>query len=149
MSAENPAGLSRYELYRSLAAITASACGVGISFGVGYPLVSLVFEAWHQPHWVIGLAGAVPSIAILLLMPVLPRILSMLGAVPAMVLGCLISASGFLGLYFVQSVPVWIALRFVMSAGLTGGTSFMEDYTYHLSTRISTPSMMLNVVESM
>ena len=109
----------RSRLYKSLAAVTTSAFGVGISFGVGYPLVSLVFEAWNQPRWVIGLAGAVPSIAILLLLPVLPSLVAKLGAVRAMMLGSLVSASGFAGLYLVQSVPAWIVLRFMMSAGLT------------------------------
>jgi MFS family permease len=119
MSARLPTALSRPDLYRSLAAVTTSACGVGISFGVGYPIVSLVFEEWAQPRWVIGLAGAVPSIAVLLLLPFMPKVLARLGTVQAMVLGCLISSFGFLCLYLFQSVPAWIALRFVMSAGLT------------------------------
>jgi MFS family permease len=119
MSARVPTVLSRADLYRSLAAVTTSACGVGISFGVGYPIVSLVFEEWAQPRWVIGLAGAVPSIAVLLLLPFMPKVLARLGTVPAMILGCLISSFGFLCLYLFQSVPAWIALRFVMSAGLT------------------------------
>jgi MFS family permease len=119
MSARVPTALPRADLFKSLAAVTTSACGVGISFGVGYPIVSLVFEEWAQPRWVIGLAGAVPSIAVLLLLPFMPRVLARLGTVPAMVLGCLISSFGFLCLYLFQSVPAWIALRFVMSAGLT------------------------------
>jgi MFS family permease len=119
MSAYDPVALSRPDLYRSIAAVTTSACGVGISFGIAYPLVSLVFEEWAQPAWVIGLAGAVPSFATLLMVPFIPKILARIGSVPAMVLGCLISAVGFVGLYLVQTVPAWIILRFVMSAGLT------------------------------
>jgi MFS family permease len=131
MSAENTAGLgtglgtgpgtglARGDIYRSLAAVTSSAFGVGISFGIGYPLVSLVFEEWAQPRWVIGLGGAVPSVAILILLPFMPRVLARLGTVPAMILGCLISAIGFAGLFLFQSVPAWIALRFAMSGGLT------------------------------
>lgn len=119
MSARVATALSRADLYRSLAAVTTSVCGVGISFGVGYPIVSLVFEEWAQPRWVIGLAGAVPSIAVLLLLPFMPKVLARLGTVPAMVLGCTISSLGFLCLYLFQSVPAWIVLRFAMSAGLT------------------------------
>ena len=58
----------------SLAAVTATAFGVGLSFGIGFPLTALTFEAWAQPKWMIGLAGAVPAIAVLLALPVFPRI---------------------------------------------------------------------------
>ncbi len=119
MNVTEPATLSRGDIYRSLVAVTLSAFGVGISFGIGYPLVSIVFEAWQQPRWVIGLAGAVPSVAIFLLMPILPKLVGKIGPVPAMVLGCLVSAAGFAGLYLFQSVPAWLFLRFLMSGGLT------------------------------
>ncbi len=119
MTVAEAAGLSRPDMYRSLAAVTLSAFGVGISFGVGYPLVSIVFEAWHQPRWIIGLAGAVPSVAIFLLLPFLPKLVARVGAVPAMVLGCMVSAAGFAGLYLFQNVPAWLLLRFLMSGGLT------------------------------
>ena len=45
----------------SLAAVIAASFGVGLSFGVGFPLTSLTFEAWRQPKWMIGLAGALPA----------------------------------------------------------------------------------------
>lgn len=119
MSAYAPAAQSRTDLYRSIAAVTTSACGVGVSFGIAYPLVSLVFEEWAQPRWITGLAGAVPSFATLIVVPFIPKILARIGSVPAMIVGCLISAVGFACLYLVQTVPAWIILRFVMSAGLT------------------------------
>jgi MFS family permease len=119
MSVAETTTLSRADMYRSLVAVTLSAFGVGISFGIAYPLVSIVFEAWQQPRWIIGLAGAVPSVAIFMLMPFLPKLVARVGAVPAMVLGCLVSAVGFAGLYLFQSVPAWLLLRFLMSGGLT------------------------------
>jgi MFS family permease len=119
MSVAETTALSRADMYRSLVAVTLSAFGVGISFGISYPLVSIVFEAWQQPRWIIGLGGAVPSVAIFLLMPFLPKLVARVGAVPAMVLGCLVSAVGFAGLYLFQSVPAWLLLRFLMSGGLT------------------------------
>jgi MFS family permease len=110
--------LSERDRLTSLAAVILAAFGVGLSFGVGLPLTSLTLEAWHQPSWIIGLAGAAPSLAILIFLPLLPRLAARLGAVPGMLLGCLIGALGFVALYLFQSPEAWIAIRFVMSAGL-------------------------------
>ena len=44
----------------SLAAVISTSFGVGISFGIGFPLTALTFEDWHQAKWMIGLAGAGP-----------------------------------------------------------------------------------------
>ncbi len=110
--------MSERDRILSLAAVILAAFGVGLSFGVGLPLTSLTLEAWQQPNWIIGLAGAAPSLAILMFLPLLPRLAARLGAVPAMLLGCLIGAAGFIALYLFQSPEAWIAIRFVMSAGL-------------------------------
>lgn len=110
--------MSERDRILSLAAVILTAFGVGLSFGVGLPLTSLTLEAWLQPNWIIGLAGAAPSLAILMFLPLLPRLAARLGAVPAMLLGCLIGAAGFIALYLFQSPEAWIAIRFVMSAGL-------------------------------
>lgn len=57
-------------------------------------------------------------LAILIVMPVLPRVAAWLGAVRAMVLGCAIAVSGLVTMYLLPTVPVWIAARFVIGAGL-------------------------------
>ena len=102
----------------SLAAVIAAAFGVGMSFGVGLPLTSLTLEAWGEPKWVIGLAGAVPALAILILLPLLPPVVARAGAVKAILTGCVIGAAGFLALYAFQSTPAWIVTRFIMSGAL-------------------------------
>lgn len=101
----------------SLAAVTATAFGVGLSFGIGYPLTALTFEAWHQPSWVIGLAGSAPAIAVLLILPVLPRVVMKLGPVTAIAIGCLIGATGFATLYAFPSPWSWLVIRLLMSVG--------------------------------
>lgn len=101
----------------SLAAVISTSFGVGLSFGIGFPLTALTFEAWQQPKWLIGLAGAAPAIALLLALPVLPRIVTSLGTVPAIVWGCVLGGLGFLGLYFCSSPWTWILVRIAMSAG--------------------------------
>ena len=102
----------------SLAAVIASAFGIGLSFGVGLPLTSLTFEAWSQPKWVIGLAGATPSFAILLVLPLVPRLVARWGAIATIMVGCIVGAAGFLALYSFSTTPAWIATRFIMSGAL-------------------------------
>jgi MFS family permease len=113
-----PTELTPRQKTLSLAAVIAAAFGIGLSFGVGLPLTSLTFESWSQPNWVIGLAGATPSFAILLVLPLVPRLVALIGAVASILLGCLIGAAGFLALYVFDTVPAWIAGRFIMSGAL-------------------------------
>ncbi|MGL4397742.1 MAG: MFS transporter [Hyphomicrobium sp.] len=102
----------------SLAAVVACAFGIGLSFGVGFPLTSLTLEAWQAEKWVIGLSGAAPALAVLIVLPFAPRILSRLSFVAAISVGCLIGAAGFILLSQCTTPAAWIALRFAMSMGL-------------------------------
>jgi MFS family permease len=109
--------LNSRERILSLAAIISTSFGVGISFGVGFPLTALTFEHWGQPSWMIGLAGSVPGLAILLIVPIAPRMIAWMGPVNAIASGCVIGAAGFLALGVFQSPWAWIAIRLLMSAG--------------------------------
>lgn len=102
----------------SLAAVITAAFGVGLAFGIGFPLTSLTLEAWATPKWLIGIAGAAPSMGVLAALPFLPRFVARWGAVRAITLGCLAGAAGFMALGLFQDVYAWIAIRFLMSAGL-------------------------------
>lgn len=102
----------------SLAAVTAAAFGVGLAFGVGYPLTSLSLESWNTPNWLIGIAGAAPALGVLATLPFLPAFVARAGAVRAISIGCAAGALGFLALGLFQNVYAWIVIRFLMSAGL-------------------------------
>ena len=117
MSAASDREFSSRERVLSLAAIISTSFGVGISFGVGFPLTALTFELWGQPSWMIGLAGAVPGLALLVTLPIAPRLITMIGPVNAIASGCIIGALGFLALGIFQSPWAWIAIRLLMSAG--------------------------------
>ncbi|MDX2308541.1 MAG: MFS transporter [Hyphomicrobium sp.] len=103
---------------RSLIAVILSCFGVGIAFGMGYPLAALTLEAWGETPLVIGIAGAAPNIAVLIVLPLLPRYLKGFSPVTIMVLGSAIAGVGYLLLYLVQNSWAWIAVRFLMGAGL-------------------------------
>ena len=102
----------------SLGAVIVHMIGIGLTLGLTYPLTSLVLESWRTPAWLIGVAGAMPALAILVLMPVFPRLVRRLGAVAAMGLGCVVGAAALAAMPLLQTVEAWIGLRFLMGAGL-------------------------------
>lgn len=110
--------LSSRQRALSIAAVVISTLGVGISYGIGYPLTSLTFEKWGLDAWMSGLAGGAPALAIFLLLPLFPRLVGWLGPVQSMTLGCLIVASGFMLMAVLPIPEAWIAIRFLMGAGL-------------------------------
>ncbi len=139
--ADPETGLTSSQRIKSLAAIIASCFGVGIVFGLGYPLGALTFESWAQPTWVTGLIGAAPSLGIVLMLPFLPRVVTRVNPVSAIVVGCLISGLGYAALYYFQNAPAWILLRFLMGAGvalpwLIGETWVNTVTAEHTRTRV-------------
>ena len=102
----------------SLAAIIASTVGVGVSYGIGYPITALSFAQWGAPTWQTGLVGSAPALAVLLCLPFFPSFIARLGMVPAMSLGCVIVAACFLLMPLMPTPAAWLALRFLMGAGL-------------------------------
>ena len=102
----------------SIAAVVASSFSIGVAFGIGFPLTTLVLESWGESKWMIGLAGAAPALGILAAMPLLPSVIARVGTIPAMTLGALLSGLGFLSLAFVANAPAWIVVRIAMSACL-------------------------------
>lgn len=102
----------------SLAAVIMASFGVGMAFGVGFPLTGLTLEAWNTPAWLIGIAGAAPALGVLTTLPFLPKVVARLGVVRAISLGCTIGALGFVALALFQDAYAWVAIRYLMSAGL-------------------------------
>jgi MFS family permease len=101
----------------SLVAVISTSLGVGFAFGIGFPLTALTFDLWHQPKWIIGLAGAAPGIAIFTAFPFLPRLLKRLGPIAAISTGCSIGGACYLALYAFQTPWAWIVIRLIMSFG--------------------------------
>lgn len=102
----------------SIAAVIASSFSIGVAFGIGFPLTTLVLEGWGESKWTIGLAGAAPALGIVAAMPLLPTVIARLGTIPAMTLGALLAGLSFLSLAVVESAPAWIFVRIAMSAFL-------------------------------
>ena len=118
MSVAAAASLTSRQRSLSLAAVIASTLGVGVSYGIGYPITALTFEQWGAPTWLNGLVGSAPALAILICLPFFPKLVGRLGAIPAMALGCCLVGAGFLLMPVFQSPEAWLVLRFIMGAGL-------------------------------
>ncbi|MGE0310964.1 MAG: MFS transporter [Lautropia sp.] len=102
----------------SLAAVMVSTVGVGVSYGIGYPITALGFERWGAPDWLTGLAGSAPALGVLLCLPFFPALVARIGMVAAMALGCAIVAGGFVLMPLLASPHAWLLIRFAMGAGL-------------------------------
>ncbi|MGF1661514.1 MAG: MFS transporter [Kineosporiaceae bacterium] len=103
---------------RSLLAVLSSTAGLGLAYGIGFTLTSLRFEAWGQPGWMVGLAGAAPALAVLLLVPLGPAVAARLGAAPAMLAGSALLATTFALMPVLDSPQGWLVLRVLSGAGL-------------------------------
>lgn len=133
----NVAGKQQFEPRQraiSLLAVISTTFGVGLSFGMGYPLTAVTFESWKEPKWLIGVAGSAPALAVLLVLPFIPRLAARIGPVMAMTIGCVIGATGFLALYYTREPIIWIAIRFLMSFGLAIPWLISETWINSVST---------------
>jgi len=119
---------------KSLAAVILSSFGVGISFGLGYPLTALVLEQRGEPSWIIGLAGAAPSLAILILLPLLPRMVARISPIHAIIFGCLSAAAAYWALYVLDHTISWIVIRFLMGAAIALPWIVGETWVNHVAT---------------
>lgn len=118
MDASVTTGFDQSRRRKSLVAIILSSLGVGTAYGMGYPLTALVLEQRGEPSWVIGLAGAAPSLAILALLPILPKAVARIDPVLAILAGCTLTVAGYAALYFLDNTVAWIAIRFLMGAAM-------------------------------
>jgi MFS family permease len=103
----------------SLAAVLLSTVGLGLAYGIGYTITAVRFQEWGAAGWLIGVAGAVPSLAVVALVPFAPRIAARYGAVPAMVAGALLVALSFVLMPVLEGVGWWLLLRLLSGVGLT------------------------------
>ncbi len=118
---------------KSLTAVILSCFGVGIAFGLGYPLTAMALEARGEPSWIIGLAGAAPSLAILALLPILPHAVARIRPATAIILGCICCAAAYGSLYFLDDTIAWIALRFLMGATIALPWIVGETWVNHIA----------------
>lgn len=111
-----------------LTAIVACMAVYGITLGMTAPLLSLLLEARGTGRTLIGLNAAMPALAMLLVSPMIPRIVTAVGFRPFL-FGCFVTELvAFLALPVFDHLYAWFAIRFVM--GASGGGLFIVAETW-------------------
>ncbi|MEO1192207.1 MAG: MFS transporter [Pseudomonadota bacterium] len=117
--------------WRGLLAVIASAGMVGITIGYMAPLVAIILENQGHPNWAIGLNGAAPALATILLGPLVPKLFSKIGFYPSMMLAVFGEAVCILLLLVYQDIWVWAVLRFAI--GFFGTVHWIGSETWIVS----------------
>ncbi len=110
--------LSPQDRWMGLTAVIIAAFLVGLSFGMGYPVSALKLTASGSAEWVVGIIGAAPSLAVLMILPFVPQLVRRYGVIATFASGSLTAAAGYAVLAIVDSALAWIAVRFLMGAGI-------------------------------
>lgn len=128
MASEAAPPLGAAERRRSLAAVIACVAIYGITTGLSLPLLSLILDSRGVDRTTIGLVAAMPSLAIIVVAPLLPRIVTALGMRPFMLICIVGDALLFLLLKVFDTVAAWLLLRALM--GFTVAGLFIASETW-------------------
>src|ERR1700704_1536452 len=96
-----------------LAAVFSTSLGVGLIFGFQPPLIALALSRLGYSSFAIGAVTAASLIAVILCGPFYPRVIVRLGLKRCIVSGIVFAAAILLLMPLRQSVPLWLALRFI------------------------------------
>ncbi|MCY4051803.1 MAG: MFS transporter [Gammaproteobacteria bacterium] len=83
----------------------------GLSFGMTFPLLSLILESRGIPESVIGINAAMMPIGILVFSPMIPAISGRMGSRNMAIFAALITALIMLSYYVFDSLKAWFLLR--------------------------------------
>jgi len=101
-----------------LAAVMVSAVTTGLTIGMTIPLIALTMAAAGAGTALIGINAAMPALGILLTAPLAPWLIAVLGLVPTLVLGCVVSAVSLVLFPVFDSMVGLFALRIAAGFGL-------------------------------
>ncbi len=133
--------LTAAERRRSLAAATGCISVVGLTTGLTWPLLALALDSQGVDSRLIGLSSAVQALAILVISPLAPRLITRFGLVPT-IYGCIAATVAALLLALYKNVYAWFPLRFLLGAAVS--TIFIAGETWVI--RLATPATRGRVV---
>lgn len=103
----------------SLAAVLATAFGVGLTLGMTTPLVSLRLEAMGHSELTIGLVAAAYSMALLAAGPMVPGLIRRFGPIRVILAAAVPTITALLIMPALPVLLVWLLARVVMGLGNT------------------------------
>lgn len=98
-----------------VAAITAVAIA-GLNYGFISPLIAVLMEHRGLDRSIIGLSASMQAVAVVIVSPLTGLFLQRLGATRLLAGALVTTACTYLLFVFVDDIPVWFALRFVLGA---------------------------------
>ena len=110
--------LSAAERRRSIAIVVASISLVAITFGLTWPLLSLILESWGVSPVLIGLSSASQTAAMLVVLPLAPWLMVRFGTVRLLCVSIAMIIATLLLLPAFPNVNAWFPIRFVLGAGV-------------------------------
>lgn len=108
--------LTPRQRWASLAAVIAQMALMGLTFGISFPLISVLLEGRGVEAVLIGLVGAMPGLAVVVLGPYVPALAGRLGTIPAILLGTALGIVSVLLLPVLDSLASWLLLRLLSGA---------------------------------
>jgi MFS family permease len=117
-TAPNPSDEERIN-WLSVGAAIVSVSVVGVTIGLGLPLLSTVLENRGYSASLIGMNSAIAGVASLITCPLTTPIAARLGVANSIVLAIVCVALAFVGFYAFDNFAIWLALRMVLGFGLT------------------------------
>jgi MFS family permease len=112
------AALSARDIRLSLAAVLISDFGVGILFGFQPPLIAFLLERAGHSNFMIGMVVSIGTLAVILLGPLYPSMLTRIGMRRSLVGGILLAVLLILAMPLYTGAPAWLVSRFLSGVGL-------------------------------
>lgn len=104
---------------KSIIIIIAAVTAMGLSLSLSIPLVSLSLERREFGADVIGLMGALPALAFILVSPIVPRLTRMFGSGPLLWVSLILCSGSILCLAIDDNLIFWFCLRILIGVGMS------------------------------
>lgn len=120
-----------------LVAILVSITLMGTTIGLTLPLFSIAFDRMGFDASVVGLGASIQVGAVLVMVPLVPWLVWRLGAIPVMVWGIILAATGIVAAAHLHSVSLWLITRFVVGAGTAVHWVVCETWLNQIATDVN------------
>ena len=127
-SQSNPAAMGAATRWLALAALILHMGAIGMTFGILVPLTALLLEQRGLASSAIGFVSAMPSLGIVIAMPLAPRLVARFGVMPMVLSGLSISLVSVLLMPVADHPILWALLRLV--AGMAMAVPWLLGETW-------------------
>jgi MFS family permease len=102
---------------RGVVACIAATMSMSVTLGLCWPFLAIVLERQGVPPWLNGLSASAQMLAVLVVMPVAPKLIGALGVVRVIAIGIIGMAVGLALLPVFPNVWAWFPIRLALGLG--------------------------------